>query len=65
MTRVAPDDLAALTDHYISRVNAVLGQGREDLAAELAAAYEVDRIVLTSRGTSGSRSQDGRRNARR
>jgi hypothetical protein len=65
MPRVAPDDLAVLTDHYISRVNAVLGQGREDLAAELAAAYEVDRIVLTSRRTDGPRSQTGRRGPRR
>jgi hypothetical protein len=50
MSRVLSDDLAALRDDYVGRVNTVLEEGREDLASELAAAYEVDRVLLASRG---------------
>ena len=55
MSRVQTDE--ALRDSYIGRVNAVLEQGREDLAAELATAYEIDRLLLAGRSERGQHSR--------
>ncbi len=47
--RTGGNDLVALRDDYTGRVNTVLEQGCEDLAGELAAAYEIDHLVLAGR----------------
>jgi hypothetical protein len=41
-----PDILAELSDDYTYRVNLLLDEGREDLAARLAAEYERESLAL-------------------
>lgn len=65
MSRAPSDELVALRDDYVGRVNTVLEQGREDLAGELAAAYEIDRLVLASRTAGEPSRADATRPRRR
>lgn len=41
--RQPPTTLAQLNAEYVSRINRVLEQGRDDLARELAAAFDADQ----------------------
>jgi hypothetical protein len=47
------DTLAELSDDYTYRVNMLLDEGREDLAARLAAEYERESLTLLAQQNFG------------